>query len=156
MLVKSLGIIDECISEIRTICKSLVPPSLGEVSLKESLEALTLPLKLADMSTRLIVHNMREDDLSDALKISVYRIVQEQLNNIIKHSSATNVIVCLRQKPGKLLLKIEDDGVGFDPNTKKSGIGITNILNRSNTFNGKAVIDSSPGKGCRLHISFSI
>jgi PAS domain S-box-containing protein len=156
LLKKSLGIVDDSINEIRKICKSLSPPSLGEVTLKDSLEALTLPAKLTEKNIQLYMNDIGEDQLSDGLKISLYRIVQEQLNNIMKHSNASEVSISLKRTKNKLNLTIVDDGVGFDPETKKSGIGLTNILNRSNTYNGKVVIDSSPGKGCKLRISFSL
>jgi PAS domain S-box-containing protein len=156
LLQKSRQTITDSISEIRRISKSLAPPSLGNVTLKESLEELVLNLTLAGKTVKLLSDTLREDKLSRELKISVYRIAQEQINNIIKYSKASIVIISLEHDNSVLNLQIDDDGIGFDTAKKRTGIGITNIMNRAATFNGKVHIDSSPGHGCRLNIMFCL
>jgi signal transduction histidine kinase len=83
----------------------------------------------------------------------LFRIVQEQLNNIIKHSGARHVTIQLENKESMLELLIEDDGRGFDTSTVRKTLGLTNIRNRAELFGGKVAITSAPGQGCCLQVS---
>jgi signal transduction histidine kinase len=94
--------------------------------------------------------------LSNDLKTCVFRIIQEQLTNIIKYADASEVNIKIIQKERMLELSIEDNGKGFDAKAKRNGIGITNIIDRAKTNNGTVTIDAAPGKGCRLTIQFLI
>ncbi|HMI77749.1 MAG TPA: ATP-binding protein, partial [Ferruginibacter sp.] len=96
-----------------------------------------------------------ESSLPDKLKLSIYRIVQEQFNNILKHAAAQKVIVRLVQDSEKTILTIKDDGVGFDTSKKPNGVGLMNIKTRASLFNGDVTIISSPGKGCELKVMFN-
>jgi two-component system sensor histidine kinase UhpB len=82
----------------------------------------------------------------------MYRIVQEQLNNILKHSNATEALIELKTMRNRLQLNIIDNGVGFDTRKKNRGIGLNNIISRVEMQNGKMEIISAPGKGCTLKI----
>jgi signal transduction histidine kinase len=86
----------------------------------------------------------------------VFRIVQEQLNNIVKHAGAQNVHISLFAKQGEFILTIRDDGKGFDAHRVRKGLGIINIQNRVELFNGKAEIFSLPGSGCQMIIRFPL
>jgi two-component system sensor histidine kinase UhpB len=97
-----------------------------------------------------------EDIIPDNQKFSLFRIVQEQLNNIIKHSGAKNVSIKLFSKTDEFVLEIGDDGKGFDPACHRKGIGILNIKSRVELFNGKVEIISQPGHGCLLTVSFPL
>jgi signal transduction histidine kinase len=102
-------------------------------------------------------HNeFAEEVIPENQKLSLFRIVQEQLNNIIKHSGAKNVSVKLFSKTDEFVLEINDDGKGFDPACLRKGIGILNIKNRAELFNGTAEILSQPGNGCLLKVSFPL
>jgi PAS domain S-box-containing protein len=143
------------INEIRKLSHSLVPPSLGDLGLKEAIEELILYFAITSTT---IENDLQiiEDQLSDGLKISIYRIIQEQFNNIIKYAEATRVIVKARQTNTSLSLEIIDNGKGFDMKQKPKGIGLTNIIFRAETYNGKVTIESSPGNGCSLLIDFTL
>ena len=88
------------------------------------------------------------------MKVVLYRIVQEQLNNIVNHSAAYEVEIELRQDTEGLILRIDDNGKGFDMFAKKNGIGFKNIKNRAEIYNGVVHILSSPGNGCKMKIVF--
>jgi signal transduction histidine kinase len=90
------------------------------------------------------------------LKTTIFRIVQEQLNNTIKYAEASEVQISIVQKNRMLQVTIADDGKGFDTTQKRKGIGITNIISRTELFNGRVNIESSPGQGCRMQVSFVI
>lgn len=93
--------------------------------------------------------------LSSYLKLVIYRIIQEQLNNIIKHSKAQHVLVNLYCAAGKIKLLISDDGIGFNTAIHNKGIGFQSMAKRIRQFDGLMKIKSAPGKGCSLSITFS-
>jgi len=155
-LPKSRDLVMYGIGEIRKLSKSLLPPSLGELSLKEALYELIMPIKSTKKQIRLRTKGLAEDKLCDGLKLSVYRITQEALNNTLKYADANEITISVIQQKDELVLEIADNGKGFDINKKRKGIGINNMMNRASTFNGVVEIDSSPGNGCRLTVSFSL
>ena len=83
-----------------------------------------------------------------------YRIIQEQLNNVLKHSKADRVSIRLGQDNGIVHLVINDNGVGFDAQQIKQGLGLNNIRNRLEVVNGNMQIESQPGEGCTLVVDF--
>jgi signal transduction histidine kinase len=85
--------------------------------------------------------------------LCVYRIVQEALRNIVKHSHAQRASVRLEQQGAHLTLNIADSGVGFTPGTlEHSGLGLVSIRERVNLLGGQVVIRSAPGRGTRLGV----
>ena len=78
------------------------------------------------------------------------------LNNIIKHAKASDVKLELKRSNDRISLKITDNGVGFRVDQQRKGIGIYNIISRTELYNGEVDIVSSPGKGCSIGISFPI
>ncbi len=153
---KAKNLVNSGINEIRKISKSLVPPSLGDLTLADALKELAEPIKLTKKKIRLNISGLNECKLCNDLKISVYRIVQEQLNNIIKYAEASEICISVSQTESELALNISDNGKGFVPAKRRNGIGITNMINRANIFNGKIIIDSSPGNGCRVNANFKL
>jgi len=83
----------------------------------------------------------------------LFRIIQEQLNNIIKHAEASAILIRLITDEGQLMLVIADNGKGFDTSINKKGLGINNIISRTELFNGKVQVDTSPGEGCTMIIT---
>jgi two-component system sensor histidine kinase UhpB len=139
--------------EIRQLTQSLVAPTLGGVSLDKALAKLIDDMPAASsLRISLDTTGYRGDIHDEELKLTCYRIVQVQLSNIIKHSRAKNASIGLR-KSESLVLTITDDGVGFHPGAKTTGIGLRNIRNRVGYYNGVVDIDSEPGKGCSLTIT---
>lgn len=157
-LVKdSKGFITTAMNEIRKLSRSLVPPSLGDISLTDAMFDLIEHFK--------VVHNIRfvtrwndidESHLNEKLKLTIYRILQEQMNNIFKHAAASTVFISLHEQDDELEFIISDDGIGFDTSEKRRGVGLQNIISRTELCNGTAVINSSPGMGCQLQIKFAI
>lgn len=87
----------------------------------------------------------------------IYRVVQEQVNNIVKYAEARSVEIKLdNTSSNQVLITVRDDGKGFDPEKVKTGIGLRNIQSRLQVYNGQMVIHSSPGNGCLLEASFPI
>ena len=154
-LATAKQIIADAIEEVRKLSSAFVPPSLNELSLKDSIKLFAENFKPERMKLAMNVQ-IDESKLEDGLKINIYRIIQEQFNNIIKHAQAGNVTIRLLQTKEQIILEIHDDGKGFDQQQKKHGIGLTNILHRADVYNGKLEIDSNPGQGCRLQVLFPL
>jgi signal transduction histidine kinase len=99
---------------------------------------------------------VHEGSVPEKLQLTIYRIVQEQFLNILIYASAKHIVLKLVQKNHLLKLSIKDDGVGFDPTQKITGIGLLNIRTRASLFGGGLEIISSPGKGCELIVDFHL
>jgi signal transduction histidine kinase len=98
-------------------------------------------------------HQQVSEALSSEVVLCVYRIVQEALRNIVKHSHAQRASVHLEQQGPHLTLNIADSGVGFTPGTlEHSGLGLVSIRERVNLLGGQMVIRSAPGRGTRLGV----
>ena len=156
ILVKSHQHLNTAMEEIRQLSQSLVAPSLGGVTLDQALSKLIdgLPHTSA-LELRLDTTGWAGDVINEDIKLTCYRIVQVQLSNIIKHAKAKKATIRLR-KGSCLELAIEDDGIGFRPGKKTSGIGLRNIKNRIDFYNGDVFISSEPGKGCTLTVTIPL
>ncbi|HET6254006.1 MAG TPA: response regulator [Puia sp.] len=143
--------------EIRQLSQSLVAPSLGGIGLDLALRKLldNFPLA-ASLKIDLDTSGYRQDITDEGIKLTCYRIAQVQLNNIVKHARASSASIRLSRTSDHLSLKMTDDGIGFNPAKKTSGIGLRNIQNRVGFYNGTVQIDSAPGEGCTLTISIPV
>jgi signal transduction histidine kinase len=147
----------EAINEIRKLSRSLVPPTLGDLGLIESIKDLCENFNNTKTFEVNFEHrNIREKQLADNQKLMIFRIIQEQTNNIVKHAKAKNVIISLRSAKGLINLEITDNGKGFNLKKTKKGVGLTNIINRAELFNGQVEIVTAPGKGCTIKISIPL
>jgi signal transduction histidine kinase len=144
----SLGIINDMYAELRNICFNLMPQTLVksglEAALKEFADRINLSRKV---QTRVLVYDL-EVRLSDLLEISLYRIIQEVTNNILKYADATEITIQLVKDESELTLTVEDNGIGFDPEVLKSGKGNgwKNINARSNLINSEFHFESQQGR----------
>ncbi|HEV3414577.1 MAG TPA: response regulator [Puia sp.] len=143
--------------EIRQLSQSLVAPSLGGIGLDQALRKLidNFPLS-ASLKLDLDTSAYLQDVADEGIKLTCYRIAQVQLNNIVKHARAKSASIALIRASNQLSLTIKDDGVGFNPGKKTSGIGLRNIQNRVGFYNGTVQVESAPGKGCTLAISIPL
>jgi two-component system, NarL family, sensor histidine kinase UhpB len=145
-----------CINEIRTLSKSLAPPSLNDYGLVEAISELIENIRLTKtFDIEMDVRSESVRQFNGLQQLYIYRIIQEQLNNIIKHAHAKNVWVELVENCQSVDLVIRDDGKGFNPKEKSSGIGLTNIQNRAELLNGTLEIISAPGEGCLLKVGMA-
>jgi PAS domain S-box-containing protein len=155
LLGKSIQIIQTVIGEIRKLSHQLVLPDYRTFDLQQSIEQVVNNLlSTSDIKIEFEFTFFDHSSLLEEFKIVLYRIVQEQLTNIIKHSEATQVRLCLKKEPSNLQLTVEDNGKGFDPALKKQGIGFSNISERARVFGGEVLIDTAPNKGCKLQVIF--
>ncbi|TCJ12533.1 PAS domain S-box protein [Flaviaesturariibacter flavus] len=154
---QSQELVQRSINEIRFLSKQLVPPVLNDIGFRATLdELITQYLSLRAFHIDFHYGLSSERKLHKELQLTMYRIVQEQLNNIVKYAGATNVEIGIRQDGGMLRLWVADDGTGFDTRRPHKGMGLSDIRNRAEVYRGKVHLDSAPGKGCRLSIELPI
>lgn len=153
MISMALKGVSDVINEVRSMSRSLMPPTLGDLGLMESITDLVETISRTQyLRIDLDDYEFDESQVPDNKKLMLFRIIQEQLNNIVKHAEARRVSVMLRNDKPFLLLEIQDDGKGFDPKVVKKGLGLTNMRNRAELFGGEVKIVSSEGKGCTLTV----
>jgi len=94
--------------------------------------------------------NVQEEEVPENLKIVIFRILQEAMNNIAKYSQGNWVGLTLEKTNYRIILKIRDNGVGFDPENCPRGLGLSSIKERAQLSRGGFILESSPGKGTCL------
>lgn len=152
---KATDHIHTAIEEIRKLSKSLVSPSAEDLGIIETIDDMIADIRWAQKIEVCFNHaGIDESKLDYGLKLTLYRIVQEQMNNILKYAAATKIGVTIKEQGKKLVLTITDNGKGFDMSKKRKGIGLSNIINRADVFNGKVQIQTAPGNGCVLKVIF--
>lgn len=153
---KSNDYLAMAIEEIRTLSRELVAPQLKEEKLGDSIRLLVEDIEMAHDMTIRFTGDIALETLSQGKKVTIFRIVQEQLKNIIKHSQATCTTIDLQHVDGNALLTIADDGQGFDPEQTHRGIGLSNIYERTKFYNGRVDIRAAVGKGCTITVSIPL
>lgn len=151
----AIDLVDNTIYEIRALSHRQVMP-LSEVNLEELVFELVKKTQLVSPAKINFIYGIDNDAIKDDLKINLYRIIQEQLNNILKHAEAMLVDIIIEIHGGIVSVMITDDGKGFNTTKKVNGIGLSNITNRVESFDGKVKITSSPGNGCSLEIQIPV
>jgi PAS domain S-box-containing protein len=154
MLNRATQSISGIINEVRAISHSLVPSTLGDLGLMESIHELVKTASLVQhLRINLNTADFSEEGLPENGKLMLYRVLQEALNNIIKHAGASMVQVQLLRNSRMILLRISDNGQGFVTEQVRKGLGLNNIRNRAALFGGKVTIKAAPGAGCTLKVS---
>jgi len=133
------------------LSNSLVTP-LKDIDLEELIRNLLSGLKQNTTLKTRFSYSVSNKFLPNDLQLNIYRILQEQLTNIVKHAAAKSANVSIQTDNRIMSVVVEDDGKGFDVNKERKGIGISNMMNRIESFNGEVLIESSPGKGCKIVI----
>jgi PAS domain S-box-containing protein len=146
--------VSDVINDTRALSRSLVPSSINDLGLIDSIQDLLDTIRQSNALTVTFCNaTFEEDSLSVDQKIGFFRIIQEQLNNILKHSEASLVHIKLSNESNNTNLLVADDGKGFNMNIQRKGIGLNNIRNRAELMGGIAIISSEEGKGCTVNVS---
>ncbi len=145
------------IEEIRKLSKGLMIDAISSQGLCESIDNITRDImEVNPIQVSCSLQSFVENSVNDRFKLNLFRIVQEQLSNILKHSQAVKASISLLQNKSSIILSISDNGIGFDKDKKLNGIGIANIISRASSYNGNASIASQPGEGCILTVTFPV
>ena len=143
------------VDEIRKLTKGLSTDIIKNLGLGDAIDNISRDtMEVNPIKISCSIASFKEDSVNEKFKLNVFRIVQEQLNNILKHAKATKVKIGLVQNKRSIRLTISDNGVGFDTGKKQKGIGIPNIKSRVTSFNGTVNFVSQPGQGCVVTVIF--
>jgi PAS domain S-box-containing protein len=154
LLRKASQNISNAITEIRQLSRSLMDPAIGDLGIVDTIHDLIENVNLTKkIAVEVSIDASIEDSLEKKQKLTVFRIIQEALNNVIRHANATSVKISIKQQNNTIQLQIVDDGVGFNYISTKKGAGLKNITNRVYLINGHLQIDSKCGQGCRISIT---
>jgi two-component system sensor histidine kinase UhpB len=153
-LSKSQDAIMEAINELRGLAHSMMPPPFENNEFENILTDLAYKINLTGkVNLRLeLPASDKLQKINNKIKLCMYRIIQEQVNNILKYAKAKNVSIAIDVHELLCSLSIEDDGIGFDPDANTKGIGLKNIESRCSMFNGTMDLITAPGSGCRIKI----
>ncbi|MCY7347745.1 MAG: histidine kinase [Pyrinomonadaceae bacterium] len=144
------------IEEVREITNNLRPHLLDRLGLTRSINAMLKKVSgVIEIESEI---DSIDNIFSDAQEISVYRIVQESVNNVIKYSNASVAQVVIKPSANTLLITIEDDGTGFDfeATKSKSGFGLVGLKERTQLLNGEFSIDSKIGQGTKITVKIPV
>lgn len=152
----SIAYIKNGIDEIRKISRELSAPTLGSQTLLDSVHSLIELITCVTDLTINFEHSEYQMEVDKEQSLAIYRILQEQLNNILKHANATQVDIILKQTDKETCIIIRDNGNGFDTKARRHGIGLNNIYSRAKLYNGSMAIISAVGQGCTLEVALPL
>lgn len=153
---RALDKLDESIAEMRRVAHSMMPEALLRLGLQQAVQDFCDGLKNISpmkISCQLYGDNKR---LSAGAEIVIYRVVQELVNNVLKHAQATELLVQVVQSAEQISITVEDNGRGFDTSTLPAGAGLQNVRSRVAYLNGQLEIKSSPQQGTFVHLDIPI
>jgi signal transduction histidine kinase len=152
---KSMAMLDKSISELRAVSHNMMPEALVKFGLDTALKDYCSSIQQSGaLQVTYQSFGITDDSIPKPSASVIYRIVQELLNNIIKHAAATTTLVQLVQKDNSLSITVEDNGRGFNKALLENaeGIGFKNIFNRITYLKGTVDFDTAPGKGTSVNI----
>jgi PAS domain S-box-containing protein len=146
--------LQNAINELRSISHKLNPAQLHEIGLINALKELVKSVNAASPPRLYLSVECIDcfDKIDASVSLSLFRIIQEQLNNILKHANAAKVHIDLTYSDKAIELEIIDDGKGFNLSSVSKGLGLKNMYNRAELFNGRVSIHTSPGAGCTVSV----
>lgn len=152
----SLELVNKSIKELRELAKLLHGEQLVENGLGHAIDQEISWLNKSGAYTIKVNNTLADSDFHSPDKdLIILRLLQEIINNIIKHAQATQINIDAHLKTGTLCLIVQENGVGFDPaeiKAKKSGMGLNSIYKRIEMINGKLILNSAPGAGTSISI----
>ena len=146
-LIKVKTLLDDTVSETRNIARNMQPGALMEFGLAKAVQDLTSRIYGESAPNITFEHFGDTRDLDQTVALNSYRIIQELIQNSLKYAKSKEILVQITRTEGQLALLVEDDGIGYDPDTVRKGMGTDNIANRIQFLRGELNIQTAPGKG---------
>lgn len=155
LVEESRSIIDTGINSVRRISHDILPPGLELFGLADVLEELCHQVSTGDTLSATLEADPSLPRLPASKELGLYRVVQELINNTIRHSGATHIQVSLQQTADAVVLRYSDNGTGFDPLllTNGKGLGLRNIDVRVSQIGGQLHWETQPGAGVKITIN---
>jgi signal transduction histidine kinase len=152
-----IPMIRESIEEVRRIQMDLRPSILDDLGILATIGWFTREFQKVYTHIRVEKEtNIKEEEVPDSVKIVLYRVIQEALNNIAKHSKADFLRLFLHKAEDKIELKIEDNGMGFDLENYRKGLGLTSMRERIELSGGSFWIESTIGRGTTIRAQWHV
>lgn len=152
-----IPLLNDASEQVRQTAHNLTPDFVKDTALEAALTLYVETLNHSFPELAIDLHIYCNLDITDySTKLSIYRMLQEVLQNIINHAKATIAVVQIFEQQGRLKLLIEDNGVGFESNKLKRGLGLINLEARVKMMHGKVQINSAPGRGTTINIELNI
>jgi signal transduction histidine kinase len=160
MLQNALDLLDESVKEVRTVSHSMMPNALIKSGLVSAVREFIHKISTSgNLKMNLEIIGLKERMEAQVENI-LFRVLQEVVNNIIKHAKASEVSIQFIKHEKELTILVEDNGIGFDVgkelNVTDAGIGLKNIASRVAFLNGEVIFDSYPGKGTTVTIEIPL
>jgi two-component system, NarL family, sensor histidine kinase UhpB len=153
-LSKSCMMVQNALDEVRKISKPLVIPNSNFIGLYGRIRNLLHDMKeINSITIDFQANDVEEDFLDEKLQLTIFRIVQEQVANILKHAKAPMATINLTREQDRIILLISDNGTGCDISKKTKGVGIINIRSRTEAYRGNLSIQTKPGEGYELKVA---
>jgi two-component system, NarL family, sensor kinase len=154
MIKNAIDLVDDSVREVRSVSHNMMPGALIKSGLATAVGDLVSKISdTRDLKVNLEIIDFTER-LEETKEIVLYRVIQELLNNAIKHSGASEINLQIVKHETELSIMLEDNGKGFDTSILNSekGMGLNNIISRISFLNGQVDFDSAPGKGTTVVI----
>lgn len=149
-----MGMLNYAISETRSISQNLLPKAIQDYGLELGLEALINQLRGNSSINFYLYQNLKDVEIPDNIQINLYRVVQEAINNAIRHGKPDNINVQLIYSKNEILLTIEDDGIGFDADKiSETGLGLRSMKTRVGAMSANIDIVSTKGRGTIISVA---
>jgi signal transduction histidine kinase len=155
---RALGFIEDQIASLRSLISDLRPAVLDELGLQPALEALAERMASTnDLTVELDVELGSEPGRSPSrlrpeIEDAIYRLVQETLNNVVKHADTDRAVVSVRESGGSVAIEVRDRGIGFELDTVAGGFGLIGMRERAELVEGKLAVASAPGEGTTVSV----
>jgi signal transduction histidine kinase len=154
---ESMEYINKAIDEIRKLSHRLAPASFDNTTFTDAVHELIRSFNVNNrFQFRVNIDESINKGINSNIQLNFYRVLQEQLNNILRHSRARLVEISIYHKINSVIMRVYDNGKGFDPAAVRSGIGLNNIRKRVESFSGTFTLHSQKGQGCELLIEIPI
>ncbi len=157
ILLKSNDALVRVLADMRNICFNLMPKTLETFGLRQAIKELCNQTSLVEHLEFHIRDDSQFPKLNKSLEIAIFRIVQEFINNAIKHGQASNIDIIFRHQLHHAYITLKENGKGFDmKKTTSRGMGLTNVQSRVQSYNASVVISSAPGKGTKYELTLPV
>jgi len=146
-----------CIEEIRSLSRKLSSPSIEEQNLRELMENLVEEIRATQkVAIRFRSIGLNNRQLKQEVQTAIYRIVQEQMTNILKYAEASIVELIIVSIDNEVAIQVQDNGKGFVLNESNKGTGLLNMINRVTAVGGRIEFKTAPGTGCTMTAEFPL
>jgi PAS domain S-box-containing protein len=147
-------LITKAIADTRMISHTLMPSSLNNFGLKQAIEEMVDRYNTLEMGIKInFTFDISDKKINSRVEIAIYRIIQEIISNAMKHSKAKNIFLTIYEEGENLVVTALDDGIGFNMEKVRRGLGLNSLETRVQSINGKLQIHTSEGKGTQIRIN---